>query len=86
MYRRQFKEPLNRARYDSSERRVLDLISEVPGSILTGGNILLLELLFSRSKAYDANIINFVMFVTMLLLCASTVPPIGADACIKKLL
>ena len=40
----------------SSERRVLDLESEVPGSILTAGNIMLLGFLFSCSKACDANI------------------------------
>ena len=44
----------------SSERRVLDLKSEVMGSILTGGKILLLEFLLSCSKASDANIANFV--------------------------
>ena len=40
----------------SSERRVLDLESEVPGSILTAGNIMLLGFLFSCSKACHANI------------------------------
>ena len=38
----------------SSERRVLELESEVLGSILTGGNILSLD--FLHSKASDANI------------------------------
>ena len=37
----------------SSERRVLDLESEVLGSILTRGNVLLLEFLFLLSKASD---------------------------------
>ena len=43
----------------SSERRVLDLESEAmrgPGYIPTGGNILLLDFLFSYSKASDASI------------------------------
>ena len=35
---------------------MLDFESWTSGSILTGGNILLLEFLFSRSKASDANI------------------------------
>ena len=42
-----------------SERRVLGLDSEAmrgPGSIPIGGNILLLEFLFSHSEASDANI------------------------------
>ena len=41
----------------SSERKVLDLESEVPGVILSLGNILLLEFfLFSCNKAFGANI------------------------------
>ena len=41
----------------ASEKRVLDLESEVRGSILTEGIILLLDFfLFSGSKASDANI------------------------------
>ena len=35
---------------------MLDLESWASGSILTGGNILLLDFLFSHSKASDANI------------------------------
>ena len=35
-----------------------ELESEVPGSIFTGGNILLLKFLFSHCKASDANIGN----------------------------
>ena len=38
------------------ERSMLDLESWASGSILTGGNILLLDFLFSRIKASDANI------------------------------
>ena len=34
-------------------------MAEVPGSISTGGNVLVL-ILFSYSKANDANIVNFV--------------------------
>ena len=48
---------------DNLQRRVLDLESEVLGSILTGGNISSLELLLSRSKDSDANtgiVANFV--------------------------
>ena len=33
-------------------------MAEVPGSILMGGNILLLDFLFSRSKVSDPNIAN----------------------------
>ena len=43
----------------SSERRLLDLESEVIrglGSISTGGNTLLLDFLFSQSKDENANI------------------------------
>ena len=44
MNRRQIKDPLSSTCQVSSERRGLDLESEVPGSILTGGNILLVEI------------------------------------------
>ena len=50
----------------SSERRLLDLESEVmrgPDSIPTGGSILSLDFLFSRSKDKNANIGIFVVFV-----------------------
>ena len=44
---------------------------ETPGSILTGGNVLLLNLiLFSHSKACDATVANFIKFVKTLNLCA----------------
>ena len=57
-----FKDVLSSTCLISSERRVLDLESEVNqrlGSILTGGNILFLDFLFSHSKASDANIDQF---------------------------
>ena len=47
----------------SLERIVLDLESEVMrglGSIPTGGNNLSVDFLFSRSKAFDANIAIFI--------------------------
>ena len=47
----------------SVERIVLDLESEVmrgPGFMPTGGNILSLDFLFSRSKDSDTNIGTFV--------------------------
>ena len=37
--------------------------SKIQGSILTGGNILLLDFFVSYSKASDANFGNFVWFV-----------------------
>ena len=42
---------------------MLDLKSWASGSILTGGNILLLEVLFSRSKDSDADIGIIVILV-----------------------
>ena len=48
--------PLVRIETRTSERRKLDLESDVPNSILTEGNILSLNFLFSCSKASDANI------------------------------
>ena len=57
MYEQKSKIPLSSTCQVSSERRVLDLESEVPGLILNGGNILPLDIfLFSHSKASDANI------------------------------
>ena len=47
----------------SPERRVLDLESDARGSLLTGGNILLLDFLFSCGKASDANIDIVVNFI-----------------------
>ena len=38
-------------------------MAEVPSSILTAGNILLLIVLFSCSKSTEANIANFFWFV-----------------------
>ena len=35
-------------------------MTDTPSLIIIGGNILLLKFLFSRSKASDANIANFV--------------------------
>ena len=56
VYEQGFKDPLSSTCQVSLERRVLDLELEVPGSILTGVNILSLELfLFSHSKATDAS-------------------------------
>ena len=63
VHEQKFKDLLSSTCLTSSERRMLDLESEVmrgPVSILTGGNILSLEFLFSRSKASDANIDIFV--------------------------
>ena len=54
----------------STERRVLDLESEVQGFNTHWGNILLLDVLFSCSKAPDANlgiIANFGSFEKPLL-------------------
>ena len=56
------KDPLSSTSQVSSERRVTDLESEVPGPILIRGNILFMDFLFSCSKASDANIANFVNF------------------------
>ena len=44
------------SKYPVSLGGMLDLETWVSGSILTGGNILLLEFFFSRSKDSDANI------------------------------
>ena len=55
MHEQKFKDPLSSTCQLSSERRVLDLESEVH-SIPTGSNILPLDFLFSHSKASDANI------------------------------
>ena len=43
VHEQKFKNPLGTTCQVSSETRVLDLESEVPGSIFTGGNILSLE-------------------------------------------
>ena len=62
---RKFKALLSSTCQVSVERIVLDLESEVmrgPGSIPTGGNILLMDFI-SRSKASDANIGIFANFV-----------------------
>ena len=45
-----FKDPLSSTYLVSSERRVLDLESEIPGSIVTGTNILSLDFSFPCSK------------------------------------
>ena len=63
VHEQNFKELLSSTCLTSSERRLLDLDSEVmtgPGSIPTGGNILSLDFLFSRSKDKNANINIFV--------------------------
>ena len=46
--------------YDFKPHTLLSEVTWVPGSILTEGNILLLEFFVSRSKDSDANIVNFV--------------------------
>ena len=46
--------------YDFKPHTLLSEETWVPGSILTEGNILLLEFFVSRSKDSDANIVNFV--------------------------
>ena len=57
MHEQKFKDPLSSTCQVSSERGVLDLESDVLGSILNGGNILSLYFfLFLHSKAFDANI------------------------------
>ena len=56
MHEQKFKDLLGSTYQMSSERRVLDLELDVPGSIVNGGNISLLEFLFSHSKASHANI------------------------------
>ena len=59
VHEQKFKDLLTSTCQVSLERIVLDLESEVMrgvGSIPTGGNILLLDFLFSHSKASDANI------------------------------
>ena len=56
MNRRQFKDPVSSTCQVSSESRV----SEVPGSDLTGGNILLLEFFVFMQLSLDANIVNVV--------------------------
>ena len=60
MNKRQFKDPLSSTCQVSSERRVSDMESEVPGSILTGGNILLLGFVCFHAVKPNANIVNFV--------------------------
>ena len=54
-YEQKFKDLQSSTCLTSSERRVLDLESEVPGSIPTWGSIWLLNFLFFHSKAPDAN-------------------------------
>ena len=55
------------------------LKSQVPGSMLTGGNILLLECFVSWSNASKTNIVNFVclweslLYVIRKLFCTSTI-------------
>ena len=59
VHEQKFKDLLSGTCQVSPERIVLDLESEVMrglGSIPTGGNILLLDFLFSRCKASDTNI------------------------------
>ena len=63
VYKHKFKDLLCSTFLTSLERRLLDLESEVmrgPGSIPTGGNILSLDFLFSRSKDKNVNINIFV--------------------------
>ena len=58
-----FKDLLSSTCLSSWERRLLNLESEVirgPGSIPTGGNLLSLDVLYSHSKAENANIGIFV--------------------------
>ena len=45
------------------KRRASDINGRGPGSIFTEGNMLLLKSLFSRGKASDAYVANFVQFV-----------------------
>ena len=56
MHEQKFKDFLSSICHISPERSVLDLESEARCSILTAGNILSLEFLFSYSKASAANI------------------------------
>ena len=57
VHEQKFKDLLSSICQVSVESRVLDLESEAPGSIPTGGNILSLAFfLFSRSKDENANI------------------------------
>ena len=66
VHEQKFKDPLSSKCQVSSERRVLDLESEVPGSVITVGNILSLDFfLFSCVKPFDGNIgiITNVVFV-----------------------
>ena len=55
MNTRQFKDPLSSTCQVSSERRVSHMESEVPGSILTGGNISLLEI-------FGFHVVNHLIF------------------------
>ena len=66
MHERKFKDPLSSICLLSSERRVLDLESEVharPRFYPHWGNILPLDILFSHSKASDANIVIIANFI-----------------------
>ena len=63
VHEQNFKDLLSSTCHISPERRVLDLESEARGSLLNGGNILLLDFLFSCSKASDANIDIIVNFI-----------------------
>ena len=55
VHEQKFKDLLSSTCQVSSERRVLDLESEVPSSILSKGNLLSLDFLFSHSKASNGN-------------------------------
>ena len=63
---------------------MLDLESAVQGSILTGGNILLLVFLFSCSKASDANIRIIANGNLVLLRVNMRIPEVGPMPLILK--
>ena len=60
MNRRHFKDHLTSKCRISSEREHQTRMAEVPGSIPTGGKVLVLIFLFFPTKASDTNIANFV--------------------------